>query len=56
MKAVLLNGSPNISGCTYTALSEVSRGLTDNGIEAEIISIGDKEIHGCKGCFACQAF
>ncbi|MGN0665769.1 MAG: flavodoxin family protein [Huintestinicola sp.] len=54
MKAVLLNGSPHTAGCTYTALNEVARGLRENGIEAEIINIGDRDIPGCKGCFACR--
>lgn len=54
MKAVLLNGSPHSAGCTYTALNEVARGLSENGVEAEIINIGDKDIPGCKGCFACR--
>lgn len=54
LKAVLLNGSPHKKGCTYTALNEVIRGLTENGIESEIINIGDSDIPGCKGCFACR--
>lgn len=54
MKAVLLNGSPHSAGCTYTALNEAARGLSENGIDAEIINIGDKNIPGCKGCFACR--
>lgn len=29
-------------------------GLTDNGMDAEIIHIGTGDIPGCKGCFACH--
>lgn len=54
MRVVLINGSPHERGCTYTALSEVARGLIDNGVDAEIIHIGSNDIPGCKGCFACR--
>lgn len=37
MKVILLNGSRREAGCTYTALSEIAKTLTENGIEAEII-------------------
>lgn len=53
-KVVLINGSPNTHGCTYTALTEVGRGLNDHGVDAEILHIGTHRIPGCKGCFACR--
>ena len=53
MKALLINGSPNAKGCTYTALEEVARGLRDNGVEAEIFHIGRKPIEGCRACKSC---
>lgn len=53
MKAILLNGSPNAKGCTYTALSIVAEELEKNGIEAEIVHVGHKDIHGCIGCGRC---
>ncbi|MBQ7980764.1 MAG: flavodoxin family protein [Oscillospiraceae bacterium] len=54
MKVVLLNGSPHTKGCTYTALNEVSQGLNENGIQTEIINIGNTGISGCNGCFSCR--
>ena len=54
MKVVLLNGSPHKHGCTYTALAEVARGLSEHGVEAEIVQLGTSEIAGCEGCFACR--
>lgn len=54
MKVILINGSPHARGCTYTALSEVARGLTDHGVETEIIHIGTNDIPGCMGCFGCH--
>ena len=53
MKVLLLNGSPNEKGCTYTALSEVARTLNICGIETEIVQIGKQAIRGCIGCGGC---
>ena len=54
MKVILINGSPNARGCTYTALSEVAQTLEDEGIETEIIHVGHKDIRGCIGCRQCK--
>ncbi len=51
MKVLIINGSPHKNGTTYTALSEAKRILEEEGIEAEILHIGN----GVKGCFACGA-
>ena len=53
MKVLLINGSPNEKGCTYTALSEVAGALEKEGIETEIFHIGKKPIRGCIGCGGC---
>ena len=53
MKVLLINGSPNEKGCTYTALSEVAAVLNENGLETEIASIGKQPIRGCIGCGGC---
>ena len=39
MKVVLVNGSPNEKGCTYTALKEMADELERQGVEAEIVHI-----------------
>ncbi len=39
MKALLINGSPNTRGCTFTALSIVAKELEKNGMEAEMRAI-----------------
>ena len=54
MKVLLLNGSPNLKGCTYTALNEVSQTLEKEGIETEIVHVGNKDIRGCIGCRQCK--
>ena len=54
MKVLLINGSPNAKGCTYTALEEVSKTLNQEGIETEIIHVGNKDIRGCIACRSCK--
>ena len=55
MKALLVNGSPGPKGCTFTALSELAKTLEENGIETEIIQIGNKDIRGCIACRKCHS-
>ena len=54
MKVLLFNGSSNPKGCTYTALAEIESTLNSQGIETEIITIGNKPIPDCTGCRACK--
>ena len=54
MKVLLINGSPNEFGCTYTALKEVSDTLNQEGVETEIFWIGKKAISGCIACGTCK--
>jgi Multimeric flavodoxin WrbA len=54
MKVLLINGSPNVKGCTFTALNEVSKILVQEGIETEIIQVGNKDIRGCIACRKCK--
>jgi multimeric flavodoxin WrbA len=53
MKVLLVNGSPNKEGCTYTALSEVATTLEKSGIETEVLQIGKKAVQGCIACGRC---
>lgn len=54
MKVLLINGSCNENGCTYTALSEIVKVLEAADIESEIIQIGKKPVRDCIGCGACR--
>ncbi|MCC0649097.1 flavodoxin family protein [Clostridioides sp. ZZV15-6598] len=53
MKVLLINGSPNQYGCTYTALNEVAKTLNKHDIETEILYLGKKPIPGCIACSSC---
>lgn len=52
-KVLLINGSGNAYGCTYTALSEVAGALEKEGIATEIIQLGKEPIRDCIGCGVC---
>lgn len=54
MKVLLINGSPKVNGCAYTALSEVAKELENEGIETEIFHVGKKPIRGCMACGGCS--
>lgn len=54
MKVLLVNGSPNEKGCTFTALSEIAEQLKKEGVESEIFYIGVDAIHPCAACGACR--
>lgn len=54
MKVILVNGSPHEKGCTYTALAEAAETLNKNGIETEIVWVGNKPVQGCIGCMTCR--
>lgn len=53
LNVLLINGSPNAKGCTYTALSEVERTLQAEGIATELVHIGNRDIRGCIACYKC---
>lgn len=52
-KILLINGSPNEEGCTYTALSELKAQLEKNGVDTELLYLGTQPISGCTACRAC---
>lgn len=54
MKALLINASPRANGCTFTALTELADTLESQGIEAEIVHVGNKDIRGCIACRKCR--
>ena len=54
MKVLLINGSPNEEGCTYTALTEVERTLNKNGIETELLWLGNAPVANCVDCGFCR--
>ena len=54
MKVVAINGSPRKGGNTEIMLNAVLEPIKAAGVETKIIQVGGKNIHGCRGCWACQ--
>lgn len=53
-KVLLINGSPKASGCTATALEEMIKTFHEEGIETELVQVGNKDIRGCAACGYCS--
>ena len=53
VKVLLINGSPRWKGNTNRALEEAAAALEAEGVETELVWIGNKEIRGCIACGIC---
>ncbi len=53
MKVLMINGSPRKNGNTAIALQEMAAVFAKEGIETEILQIGNQEIRGCMACGYC---
>ena len=53
MKVLMINGSPRTESNTGIAIREMERIFNENGIETEIVSIGNLPVRGCIACGAC---
>ena len=53
MKVLLINGSPHAKGNTAVALEEMVKVFQEEGIETDILHIGNKAIRGCIACRQC---
>ncbi len=54
MKVLMINGSPHVHGNTYIALREMEKVFAEEGIETEILHIGNQNIRGCIACGKCM--
>ena len=54
MKVLLINGSPRANGCTAAALKEMISVFEAEGVETELIHVGNKDIRGCIACGSCM--
>ena len=53
MKVLIINGSPRVGGNTSIALNEMVKVFDAEGIETEVVQIGNKDIRGCIACGSC---
>lgn len=54
MKVLMINGSPHVKGNTRIALDEMVKIFEEQGIETEIVHVGNKDIRGCIACMTCK--
>lgn len=53
MKVLMINGSPRPKGNTYTALHEMEEIFRQEGVEVEMLQVGNQAVRGCIGCRKC---
>lgn len=54
MKVLLVNGSSRKNGCTGAALAEVARALNEEGVDTELVFIGNEPLPDCIACRKCR--
>ena len=54
MQVLMINGSPRATGNTAIALHEMEKVFHGEGIETEIVQIGNQDIRGCIACNSCK--
>ncbi|MFH0967507.1 MAG: flavodoxin family protein [Methanobacteriota archaeon] len=53
MKVVAFSGSPRTGGNTERMIQRIFSILEEEGIETELIQIGEKPLRGCNACMKC---
>ncbi len=54
MKVLILNGSPRVGGNTTIACDELAREFEKQGVEAEVVRVGNQAVRGCIACGHCH--
>ena len=53
MKVLMINGSPQADGNTARAIAEMKKIFDAEGVETDVMQVGNKAIRGCIGCRRC---
>ena len=53
MKVLIINGSPRIDGNTSIAINEMVKVFDAEGIDTQIVHVGNKDVRGCVSCGSC---
>ena len=53
MKTLIINGSPHAKGNTGRAIEELVKTFAQEGVETEVLHVGNKQISGCVACMSC---
>lgn len=54
MKVLIINGSPKVNGNTSVAVREMEKVFAEEGVETEVVQVGNKDIRGCIACGYCR--
>ena len=54
MKVLMINGSPRKNGNTSIALAEMERIFQEEGMETQVVQVGNQNIRGCIACLSCK--
>lgn len=53
MKVLIINGSPHADGNTAAALKEMIKIFEAEGVETNLVQVGNKAVRGCVACRKC---
>ena len=53
MKVLIINGSPRENGNTDIAIEEMTKVFGEEGLETEVVRVGNKAVRGCLACNFC---
>lgn len=54
MKVLILNGSPHPRGVNYLAIEEMTTVFKEEGVDVEVVQVGNQAVRGCIACGACS--
>ena len=54
MKVLIINGSPRVNGNTSIAINELVKVFDAEGVETDVVQIGNKDVRGCIACATCK--
>ena len=54
MKVLMINGSPRANGNTAIALDEMKKVFESEGVDVEVVQVGNKAVRGCIACGKCK--
>ena len=54
MKVLIINGSPRLNGNTTIAIDEMVKVFEGEGIETDVVRVGNKDVRGCIACNSCR--
>ena len=50
MKVLMINGSPKKDGNTALSLAEMAKVFDAEGVDYEVVQVGNLDVRGCVGC------